>query len=292
MKLKIFVKSWNFHNKNIVGLKLIIKNYFEEVHNLDDADICYSPIEAIDVTKYPTKKFIFGPHFSTFPNNAILNINNKFKNAMYVHPSNWTRDVFLNDFNVENIPVYTLPFPINFDNIKPNNIVDRINCFIYFKRRNPEELKLVENKLKNIGFNPTIINYNNGYNEAEYFKLLNESKFGIWVGEHESQGFALEEALAFNVPLLIWNVSKMSQEYNCPSSYNNIKTNATTIAYWNEKCGEVFYEQNEFNNKLNIFLENINKNIYQPRNSIKKLLSSENVYNNYWIPILSYFNLK
>ena len=34
----------------------------------------------LDTSKYPNKKFIFGPHFSVFPNNKlyeIKNINNR-----------------------------------------------------------------------------------------------------------------------------------------------------------------------------------------------------------------------
>ena len=58
------------------------------------------------------------------------------------------------------------------------------------------------------------------YPEEEYIKYLQESKYGIWLGAHESQGFALEEALAINVPLLVWNVKYMSQEVR--SNYKDI----------------------------------------------------------------------
>ena len=52
-----------------------------------------------------------------------------------------------------------------------------------------------------------------------FFNYLQNSKYGIWLDAHESQGFALQEALSCNVPLLVWNISSMNQEYN--STYNN-----------------------------------------------------------------------
>ena len=84
---------------------------------------------------------------------------------------------------------------------------------------------------------------------------------------HESQGFALEEALSCNVPLLIWNVTSMNQEHG--SSYSDIP--ATTIPYWDERCGEYFYSENELENTFNKFVSNIET--YKPREYIVDNLS-------------------
>ena len=64
------------------------------------------------------------------------------------------------------------------------------------------------------------------------------SKYGIILDAHESQGFAIEEALSCNVPLLVWNVSSMSQEEG--GNYQHIP--ATSIPYWDKRCGENFYQ--------------------------------------------------
>ena len=61
----------------------------------------------------------------------------------------------------------------------------------------------------------------------------------------------------------------MNQEYN--ANYNNIP--ATTVSYWDKKCGEVFYNINELEETHNKFICNIEN--YKPREFILENLSIE-----------------
>ena len=70
----LFLNSWmHFKNENaLINYKnidcTIIRGIHEiDNHNLDEFDCVFSPSEPIDVSKYPNTKFIFGPHFSIFP---------------------------------------------------------------------------------------------------------------------------------------------------------------------------------------------------------------------------------
>jgi glycosyltransferase involved in cell wall biosynthesis len=112
-----------------------------------------------------------------------------------------------------------------------------------------------------------IFNYDTKYDETAYIEYLKHAKYGIWIGCHESQGFALEEALSCDVPLIVWNVKSMNEEYK--SNYENIP--ATAIPYWDERCGEVFYNLEEFAIKMPIFLSKLNT--YKPREYILQNLS-------------------
>jgi hypothetical protein len=287
MKYFIYVKWEGLHHKNQIGLRFIIDKYFKEVFSIEEADICYFSINSFDTLKYPNKKFIFGPHFSTLPNENLLNINNIHNNAIYCQPSQWVNDLYTKEFNIINIPIYNLPFPPDIYKFKPDtNIIKNNDCFIYFKRRKQEELFFIKEYLINKGYSPIIFDYIKKYNENYYLSTLQKCKFGIYLGTHESQGFALIEALCIDIPLLVWNVTKMSQETGCPKQYNNIKTIATTIPYWDYNCGEYFYNKEEFELTFNNFINNINN--YQPRKKIIELLSIDNIYNNYWVPILNY----
>jgi glycosyltransferase involved in cell wall biosynthesis len=120
-------------------------------------------------------------------------------------------------------------------------------------------------KSKNIEFE--IFDYVSRYSEEKYLDYLQNSKYGIWLDAHESQGFALEEALSCNVPLLVWNITSMNQEYR--SSYSNIP--ATTIPYWDARCGEYFYTSSELEETFNNFLSKIDT--YKPREYILENLS-------------------
>ena len=61
--------------------------------------------------------------------------------------------------------------------------------------------------------------------------------------------------LSCNVPLLVWGVKLMFQEYPHRREYKNIKTTATTVPYWSSKCGEIFYNANELQEKYNNRIE-------------------------------------
>ena len=162
---------------------------------------------------YKSSKFIFGPHFSVFPDENQIQLINGNKNVIYIQPSEWVKNLWLNNPICNVIRFETLPFGVDtnkFNQKKPIN--ERNNVFIYFKRRNHLELNLIKKFLDSYDIKPKIFNYIQKYDENEYIDYLHESKFGIWLGSHESQGFALEEALSCNIPLFVWNVVSMTEE--------------------------------------------------------------------------------
>jgi glycosyltransferase involved in cell wall biosynthesis len=274
--MKILFIQNNIHSKNLHALQKYNIHITTINHtNLDDIDlskfdVIYSPCFPINVSKYPNTKFIFGPHFSVFPITHQMNIIRENKNVIYVQPSDWTRDVWIHNPICNGIRIETMPFGVDtdkFNEIKPIN--ERKNVFIYFKRRQPDELMFIKNFLKKFNITYKVFDYVQRYNENEYIDYLHNSKFGIWLDAHESQGFALEEALSCNVPLLVWDISSMKQEHG--SNYGNIP--ATTIPYWDERCGESFKHSNELQCTFDKFIDEINT--YKPREYILENLSIE-----------------
>lgn len=272
----LFINNW-IHRKNENALMLykkiqftIIKNVNEmDNYNLDDFDCVYSPCLPIDVSKYPNNKFIFGPHFSIFPEDKILPI--KGKNSVYIQPGEWVTKDWMNNtkYNVvTDLIVKTLPFGV--DSVKYTNnkyFSERKQVFIYFKQRDPNELEFIKNFMDSKNIIYKIFNYNEGYQEDDYLNYLQESSYGIWIGGHESQGFALTEALSYDVPLLVWNVKFMNQEFG--SNYDLIP--ATSIPYWDERCGEYFTDIVDLEQLHNKLLNNIHN--YRPREFILENLS-------------------
>jgi glycosyltransferase involved in cell wall biosynthesis len=183
-------------------------------------------------------------------------------------PGKWCVDDWKQNIKCKNLNMDYCPFGVDtekFDEYLPIEL--RTNVFIYYKTRNPKELNFIENILKRKNINYKIFNYDQRYNEEEYIDYLKYSKYGIWIGRHESQGFALEEALSCNVPLFVWDVKSMNQEYR--QDYPDIF--ATVIPYWDERCGEYFYFKEEFEEKFDIFLSKLNN--YNPRNFVLENLS-------------------
>jgi hypothetical protein len=286
---KLYVYSWDFHRKNVEGL-ILICGYAKIllVNSIEEADIIYSPLHPLEANNYPNKKFIFGPQFSIFPDYNFYMLNNQHKNITYIQPSEWACNVWvdiLKNKNFQNnIPILPTPFPVDiFKFNETNNNSKKTKVFIYFKRRKPEELNFIKDFLSENNIQATILQYGS-YNENDYLDLLHTSKFGIWIGTHESQGFALEEALSCNVPLLVWNVTSMSQEFGCPNNFFDVKTKASSIGYWDERCGEFFYSKTDFKDKYDLFISKLST--YNPRQFILENLDTMNCYEKFWKKIV------
>jgi hypothetical protein len=278
MKKLLYVNTW-MHPKNhhsMMNYKNIEIHEIKNVELLDSLDLSkfdciYSPSTHIHVKKYPNSKFLFGPHFSIFPERSQMDIIRR-TNVIYTQPSEWASQVWRNDVLCKDIRIESLPFGVDTERFKPNSVREgrRELVFVYFKGRHPNTLTIMHSFLQAVNVNNYVIfNYNTRYNENEYIECLKKCKYGIWIGRHESQGFALEEALSMDVPLLVWNVKSINEEYGC--NYPDIP--ATTIPYWDNRCGESFTELRELQNAFNMFISKLDT--YKPREYILENLSIE-----------------
>ncbi len=265
--MKLLLIKQNFHFKNLNALlkyNIDIEIYDNnKQYDFSQYDVIYSPEYPIDVSKYPNHKFIFGPHFSVFPIKDQMQLI-EGPNSVYVQPSEWTKQAWCNNNN----KFYVLPFGVDtykFCEIKPLSM--RNEVIVYYKHRNPAELQALQHFLQSKNIQYTIFSYMHKYTEDDYLKYLQNAKYMILLDAHESQGFAVEEAMSCNVPLLVWNVKSMNQEYG--SNYPDIP--ATSIPYWDSKCGEYFYNYEDINTTYNIFIENLEK--YKPREYVLDNLS-------------------
>ena len=296
----------DLHHKNKDGLYRILeyinKNTTTQIiykwvdagndneNDIQNSDIIYSPSNPINTALYPSnKKFIFGPHFSVFPDNKLSSINNIKNNSIYIQPSIPAMKVW--QYANQYLPITWFPFPIDTEKFKPintnttanHNITINMsnNIFIYYKRRHPNELTTLLNFLDNLKkvdarINYRIFNYVERYDEDDYLSYIQTCKYGIILDAHESQGFAIQEALACNIPLLVWSVKTMSQEWNGYSyTYTGLEGQSKMISvpYWNAKCGEIFYYEHELENTYKKFINNLEKQTYNPREFILENLS-------------------
>jgi chitinase len=91
---------------------------------------------------------------------------------------------------------------------------------------------------------------------------------------HESQGFALQEAMSCNVPLLVIDAMSMYDE-KCDginSVYDFLKPkklSATSVPYWSHECGVKINESNDLSDSI----DKIMSNKYTPREYIVRTLS-------------------
>ena len=269
----LYLNSWN-HPKNhnaLMHYSNIKFTYANTLNNirLNNYDAVYLPCTPTFNTNIYKAKFIVGPHVDVIPNEKNVQLMSN-PNTILIQPSEWAANHYKHNNLCNNLKIKVLPFGVEtekFTEIKPIN--ERQKVFIYYKTREPKEIGFIKNFLNNKNIEYRIFNYDTKYNENDYLNYLHDSIYGIWIGRHESQGFALEEALSCNVPLFVWDVKSMNQEYN--STYSDIP--ATTIPYWDERCGEYFYNIDEIEDKFNSFLNKLNT--YKPREYVLENLSME-----------------
>jgi hypothetical protein len=83
---------------------------------------------------------------------------------------------------------------------------------IYYKQRSSDEPRQVENALKRMNVDYQPLTYGS-YTESEYMRHLHECSFVLWLGRQESQGMALQEALATAVPILVLDALNLFDVY-------------------------------------------------------------------------------
>lgn len=263
----------NYHHKNLEFLNWFINKNFEHVNNINEADIIFSGNQFIDIENYPDKKFIFGPHFSVFPNKIVKRFNNSHKNGIYIQPSQPSVNTWQKEFSFNSLPMKAMAFGVNTNKFKQLNNIKKDNIFLYYKDRDPNELVLLKKFLQDQNINYKFFSYMERYTEQDFLSYIQSCKYGIWLGCHESQGFALEESLSCDVPLLVWTVKLRIQQYSMRDVYKNVKSPVTSIPYWDNNCGEYFEEENELEETFSKFINNLEK--YEPRKFVIENISME-----------------
>lgn len=268
--MKLLCVWQQFHHKNMNALlsyksiTCTVVSSIDKCPDLSQYDVVYSPGITISVANYPNTKFIFGPHFAPFPGEHEIGPI-RGPNSCFILPSQWVIDMWKAYSITCNLNMIAMPFGVDTDQFAPVDC-HKENVFIYMKHRSPEDLQFVEHMLSILGISYSVFYYSR-YHEVDYIEFLKTAKYGIWLGAHESQGFALEEALSMNVPLFVWGIRTLNQEYM--SSYPPVP--ATTIPYWDSSCGEVIYEKDEFLPMFSKFLEGH----YSPREFVVNHLSRD-----------------
>jgi hypothetical protein len=107
--------------------------------------------------------------------------------------------------------------------------------------------------LRRRGLRLEMIRYGS-YKEESFRALLGRSRFMVFLCEHETQGFAYQQALACGVPILAWDRGGFWQD---PSYYpHKVRFGpVSSVPYWDDRCGRRFADAAEFPARLEEFLE-------------------------------------
>ena len=155
----------------------------------------------------------------------------------------------------------------------------QFDCLIYFKNRELKSLNEIISFLKNKNIRYKVLKYGD-YKNKQLVKYALKSKFGLILGSTESQGIAINELMATNLPLFV-----IDKNIN---NYENLKLYGTTVPYWSSECGEKILDLNDFKMNFQRFLKNYESNTYKPNNLINEKLSFEKFIENIQLEFLKF----
>ena len=126
---------------------------------------------------------------------------------IYMVNSQWTKTAYTEDAPslINHIGIWPAGIDIRFWNpsLKLTDKKNR-NALVYWKTESIEFCNEVEQVLKKYNWNPIRIRYGQ-YDLQTYKNTLENSLFAVFISRSESQGLALAEAWAMDVPTLVWN---------------------------------------------------------------------------------------
>lgn len=287
--MKFYICDEGAHHKNRESMRRMmtvngIDSTFESnLHKLNDS---YDVVMCCNVffppDAFPKRcKVIYGPQLFVFPDNPQHPIHaHMYDSARFFYNSlaSWVVNINRNKAPRLNIPFVTIPMGLDLDHItQVPSLESRTKIMIYFKARKQSHLTYAINFLKSKDIDPIIIKYGS-YTDADFKHLLQTTRFVLWIGSHESQGFAFQETQASNVPIMVWDVTSMRDEctgcgrhpYGTPSGVADDLA-ATTANCWSDKCGLKFFKEEEMSEtfaRMNAHIDT-----FTPRAFIEERLS-------------------
>lgn len=102
--------------------------------------------------------------------------------------------------------------------------------------------------------------------ENSYHALLARSRAVLFLCENETQGIAYNEAMSMNVPLLAWDPGRWLDPNRHTHGLSDCP--ATSVPYFDERCGERFSSMAALPAALDLFLERLRDGAYRPRDYV------------------------
>jgi len=274
--IRIGFSGW-VHHKNEKGISLM---------NEENFGICFSNLDSGQTYDYVmitnsvsgsgnfTKGIIFGPHID-FRNSEMSSIPKNEKTYInFLSP--WLLD--LANIVYPNKNLIDLPFPVDINRFCPSEKNGK--PVVYFKRR---ERKILDDFFTYRNREDFILYDYGSYGEEQFRSDIAKAPYCVWIGCHESQGFAFQETLSSNTPIFVIDVNSLRDEVGVWDSWMpDLDLKATSASYFDSRCGMIS-SKDTFREDFPIFIDSIGS--LSPRNFILETLSPRACINK-WIKTL------
>jgi len=127
-------------------------------------------------------------------------------------------------------------------------------------------------QLQDAGLSVETIRYGH-HTPSEFAAALRRCRALLFVCEHETQGLACEEAMAAGVPVLAWDPGEWADPRRV--AWGIPVTPATSVPYFDERCGERFRDLDAFPAALAQLRDGLDAGRYAPRDYVLEHLTLE-----------------
>jgi hypothetical protein len=207
---------------------------------------------------------LMGPNLFVLPPEAP-HLCEKFKN--FVVPSQWVRNKYLTYPSLRKKNIQVWPVGINTVEWTPAKEPPKFDCFIYYKDQPWDVVDAVMKQLKDRGLTYCSVLKYGDYNENELKEACAVSKFAILATNTESQGIAYMQILSTGTPCFVLNQTVWTYQGSLPSE-QGVSAAASSVPYFDSRCGRITNASKFDHSKFNLFVDNVDKNLYAPRDYI------------------------
>ena len=189
---------------------------------------------------------ILGPNIAVLPTDLPRFRFKPNENSVYLFPSLWPLQHWEQmGFSETKFRIWAAGVDVDlFQKLNRSNQPPK-KVLVYFKNRDRATLDRALEILRENKFDYVVLEYGN-YTEAIYLKTLSECIFAVWISGSESQGYAMLEAMATGLPVIVCDINKISDNvstlYGAPKArfpqiLDDIKVSASP--YFSNQCGYI-----------------------------------------------------
>ena len=195
--------------------------------------------------------------------------------ACYLQHSPWTQAVYRRSFG-DRCAIW----PVGIDTVAwtPQAADKPVDFLVYDKIHwdrttlEHELLNPILETLRRLGKSFAVLRYGT-YQPGQYRQALGRCRAMIVLSAHESQGIAYQEAMACGVPILAWDPGFCQDPERF--KWGDPVIPATSVPYFDDRCGRRFSGFPEFALELPRFLEQLSSGSFSPRDYVLENLTVE-----------------
>ena len=263
-----------------LGIKYEVNLPFNQLKNSDKVGILGRGLNCLNEYDRPNP-IVAGIGLMTHPSQWAT-LCEDYPVVKYLQHSEWANNVYKPYFGDDRCGIWAVG--IDTDKWQPTGGQKTIDFLIYnkimwdYENTSQDLLVPIKQLLSQRSLTFQELRYGS-YKPEEYQSALSNCRGMIFLCEHESQGIAYQECLSSDVPILAWDQGECLDPNRF--AWGSPYIPATSVPYWDDRCGVKFQGIHDFSSQLDAFLDKLKSKKFSPRDYILENLTLEKCAQNF-----------